>query len=218
MSRVINVEERLLGMKAVEKRFISEKQLIECLNTIEFIDEDKGLKDVFREKGYLTQAQIKRLQEAIDQETSISKVPGVSSTTKQKFGEIAVEQNMIDEDQLLEALDVQETYFDRGIRVQLGQVLLKRQYLTLAQLERILGNQSTKVLYCSCKKYNYSKVIHNYDPGQIYQCDKVINGRPCGLDLTPEQPAIRKRTEKKKAPVKKKATGDDIGDLIEIKL
>ena len=61
----INIEERLLGMKAVEKRFISEKQLVKSLNHIEFIDPNKSLEQVFLDYGYLTPAQISRLKKQL---------------------------------------------------------------------------------------------------------------------------------------------------------
>ena len=51
MPGFVNIEERLLGMMAVEKRFITEKQLTECLNTIEFFEPDKTLAEIFLSKG-----------------------------------------------------------------------------------------------------------------------------------------------------------------------
>lgn len=173
MGKHINVEERLLGMMGVEKRFITEKQLTECLNTIEFFEPNKTLEQVFLDKGYLTPAQIVRLREQL--ESSIEVDTEKSQINKKLFGEMALEQNMITEDQLFAALDEQEKYLERGLRVQFGQILFKKGYLTMAQVGRILDGQLKKVL--CCKKCGATNVVHNYDTSQIYQCET------CGLDM-----------------------------------
>ena len=163
----INVEERLLGMMAVEKRFISEKQLTECLNILEFFDTGKSLEAILLSKEYLTQPQIERLRQQLHASTEVN----VERKNKQqkRFGDVAVEQNMIDSDQLQQGLDEQEVYMQRGVRVQIGQIIHKKGFLTLAQVKRVLESQLKKLLYCkNCKS---TCVIHSYDSGQIYQCE-----------------------------------------------
>lgn len=207
----INVEERLLGMKAVEKRFISEKQLTECLNAIEIFRPGESLLNIFLEKGYLTRPQIDRLNDTIRKETDIHTPADVVTNTgnKKMFGNIALERNMINEDQLMEALEEQEIYFERGIRVQMGQILLKKQYLTAAQLGMILGAQSTKTLYC--KKCKATQVVQNYESFKIYQCQNIVDGEVCGVDLT----ALKPSQEKKNKPTvnNDNSGGDDLNDI-----
>lgn len=168
----VDWKERVLGMRAVEKRFITEKQLTECLNTKEFFEPDKSLADIFLTKGYLTRNQIKRLDQEFDEETEI-KHEGES--TRKLFGDLAIEQSMITEPQLLEALDVQGKYLERGLRTQIGQILAKKGYVTIAQVRRIVDSQLKKVLVCI--KCNTTKVITSYDPSGIYQCEN------CYLDM-----------------------------------
>lgn len=183
MAAKLNWEDRLLGMRAVEKRFITEKQLTKCLNLIEFNNPGKALSDVLLEEGLLTAAQLKRLREDMIKETG-SLEEGGSSNAKKMFGEIALDQNMVTQDQLSEGLAEQEKYMQRGLRVQIGQILYKKGYLTLPQVSRIVEAQSKKSLYC--KNCQITTVIHNYDPARIYQCEK------CTWDLIEVKAAPKK--------------------------
>lgn len=172
MGTHVNWQDRLLGMRAVEKRFISEKQLTECLNIIEVFEPNKTLEEILLKKGYLTKTQIKRIGEELGTEIE---QPGGAQSSKKMFGEIAVDQNMLTQDQLSEALTVQENYLKRGLRIQIGQILAKKGYLTLPQVKRLAETQLKKVLYCKrCKK---TVVMHNYDASRIFQCED------CGWDL-----------------------------------
>lgn len=196
MGKIIDVEERLLGMMAVEKRFISEKQLTECLNTIEFFEPDKTLEEIFLTKEYLTKPQIDRLRQQLKDSMEVS-VEDAPSGVK-RFGDIALEQNMIDGEQLEEVLDEQKTYVDRFLKVQIGQIMCKKGFLTTAQVGRILESQMKKVLYCkNCKT---TIVIHNYMSGQIYQCEA------CKWDL------IEAKT-KKIEPEEELDDDDDLEDM-----
>ena len=176
MANSLNVEERLLGMMAVEKGFISEKQLRKCLNIVEFSD-GSTLESIFLRENYLSQAQLKELQKQLNFSSELEdKQPPQQQNRPQKtFGEIALEQYMIDHTQLDNALAEQAKYDERGLRIQLGQILQSLGYLTTAQVGRILQTQLKKLLYCKhCKS---TKAIFDYHPGKIYQCDK------CKLDL-----------------------------------
>jgi len=186
MARKINVEDRLLGMMAVEKRFISEKQLTECLNTIEFTHPDKTLECVFLDKEYLTKPQIERLRQQL--QASIEIQNKQSERLQKIFGEIALEQNMIDQSQLEEGINEQQKYVERGLKVPIGQVLSKLSFLTMAQVGRLLQSQLKKVLYC--KNCKVTKIVHNYTSSQIYQCEK------CKLDLI--ERVAKKTREKRK--------------------
>jgi ribosomal protein L37AE/L43A len=160
-------------MLAVEKRFLTEKQLKQCLNMLEFAALGKTLQQVFLEKGFLTKNQIKRLTKEFEEDTLMEEREG--DPGRKLFGELAIQQCMITEDQLFQALDVQDQYLERGLRVQIGQILYKKAYMTVAQVKRIVESQLKKVLYCTMCKM--TKLIHSYDIGHIYQCEK------CNLDL-----------------------------------
>ena len=60
--------QKIIGMKAVEKKLISEKQLTECLNDQDFFAPEKKLEEILLEKGYLTPLQIQRLKQEISGE------------------------------------------------------------------------------------------------------------------------------------------------------
>ncbi len=196
MSNRDMVHDRLLGMLAVEKRFIVEKQLKECMNIIELFETDKTLKEILLRKKYLTKAQIQRLESELfpdePAEEDSSSVPRQPS-----FGELALEKNMIDQSQLDKALEEQQKYISRGIRPQIGQVMFKIGFLTLPQVKKVLEAQLKKILVC--KMCNIQKIVFNYSPTLIYQCER------CGLDLIEEE--VKK--EPVQIPVQEEVDSDD---------
>lgn len=182
------LHDRLLGMLAVEKRFITEKQLKKCLNLMEF-EQANSLKDVLLAKGYLTIPQAKRLEEELESgttpmgpqeeaapEEAVEEQPKAPSLFKKKrFGDIAIESHFIAKSQIDRALQEQDKYLERGIRVPIGQILCRLNFLTLPQLKKLLQSQFSQTLYC--KRCKITKVITGYNPSKLYQCES------CKLDL-----------------------------------
>ncbi len=189
------VNDRLLGMLAVEERFITEKQLTECLNHIELYEPEKTLKQVLLQKEYLTKAQIQRLESKLLPRI----VPKIQAKKAKMFGEVALEQNMIDQSQLERALQEQQKYAERGVRLCLGQIMHKIGFLTLPQVKKILESQLKKILYCDL--CGTTKAVFNYNPSVIYQCEK------CGVDM-------REGEKKKQAVTKAKASKPKEDDFL----
>ena len=196
MGKEINVEERLLGMMAVEKRMLSEKQLIEVLNTKEFFEPDKSLEQIFLDKEYLTRHQIERLRQSLQDSLDVPEEE--NAAVAKRFGDLALEQHMIDNDSLASVLSEQDVYHQRGLRVQIGQLFCKRGLLTIAQVKRILESQLKKALYC--KNCKVTTVIHDYNPSRIYQCEQ------CRWDL------IEAQVKDASKPVKPPVKDEDIED------
>lgn len=200
----------ILGMFAVEKRFITEQQFKKCLNFIELFEPDKTLEEVLLDKKFLTEKQLHRLKEQLKDligDPGGSTTPVISEPEQKTFGENALEKNMIDSSQLDKALEKQDKYLERGLNIQVGQIMYKMGFLTMTQLKRLLKTQLKKVLFCKhCKK---NKVVYNYDFNQLYQCEK------CGFDLeakTEESMKAKQRKLEQKVS-QKKEEDDDIGDL-----
>ncbi|WP_372370172.1 hypothetical protein [Candidatus Uabimicrobium sp. HlEnr_7] len=183
----LDFKQRLLGMKAVEGKFITEKQYTQCLNIIDFFEKDKNLTDILVEKGFMTQNQIRRLEKIIDGELDPNIEPRkISKEEASLFGSLALEKCLISEIQLEQALQEQEKYQQRGVRVQIGQILLKKGYVTSSQVSSILESQLNKTYYCKkCSITTTSSGAKN----EIQQCTE------CGLDLV--------EMKKKKKPQKK---------------
>jgi len=184
------LHDRLLGMLAVEKRFITEKQLKKCLNLMEF-EQANSLKDVLLAKGYLTIPQAKRLEEELESATTpmgpqdepvpeeaVEEQPKPKAPSlfkKKRFGDIAIESHFISKSQIDRAIQEQDKYFERGIRVPIGQILCRLNFLTLPQLKKLLQSQFSQTLFC--KRCKITKVITGYNPSKLYQCDT------CQFDL-----------------------------------
>lgn len=205
--------DRLLGMLAVEKRWISEKQLKQCLNALEFA-ENSSLASILLSKNYLTSAQIDRLIKEVNPDSSPEPIEPTQEKTKTKvvrnqrrFGDIAIESHFISLSQVERSLQEQSKYLERGVKIPIGQILYRLNFLTLPQLKKLLQSQLSQTLYC--KRCKITKVISNYNPNSLYPCEK------CGLDL------IEVYESKKNEPepaVDDTDDDDDINNFREIRL
>lgn len=197
----LDFKQRLLGMKAVEGKFITEKQYTQCLNIIDFFEKDKNVTEILINKGFMTQNQIKRLEKIIDGELDPDlEIKKVSAEESSLFGSIAVEKCLISEGQKEQALEEQHAYYeDRGIKIQIGQILLKKGFMTATQITAILEEQLNKTYYC--KKCSVTTTNTNVK-NEILQCVD------CGLDLI----------EMKAKAKKKKQVSEILPALNEIKL
>lgn len=96
-----------------------------------------------------------------------------------EFGLLALKKRYITEAQLDECLDIQKNAEEK---YRLGQILVKKHYLTMPQFLELLGSQEKKILQCvHCgSKFNVSR----FKPGQKIRCSrcKKVLAIPSELD------------------------------------
>ncbi|MBI5366981.1 MAG: protein kinase [Planctomycetes bacterium] len=183
MSRIKNL---LFGKLAVSTKFITEEQLDECLLAQREI-ETRGevaprLGEILEQKGYLTRQQIRSLLETMQ------------SMQRRLFGEIGVTFHFVTLEQVQTALEIQRylknsqetvplfgqalvTYRqflknlkDAGTTGQprIGEVLIAMGYLKAHQVERIVEEQSKKLV--DCDNCGASLNISKFKVGQKIKC------------------------------------------------
>ncbi len=181
------ITSRLMGMMAVEKGLISEKQLRALLNAVEI--ENRPMMEVALEREFLTSAQVDKLRRLVQRD-----VREIQPTTytKKKLALLAVESQVCTKAQVKECLVEQREFASLGAHFALGQLLMSKGYVKPNQVTRILAQQGKRFLQCTdfCDGCD---TVRNYSDENFYRCPK------CGSDLEPAElvPISRTSIEEK---------------------
>jgi len=140
----------LLGQIAVKEGFVTPDQLEECVG-LQAGGRSKPLGEILVERGYLTPAklaELSRLQNAGFESVAADPARGGL------FGQLAVRHGYISTAQLSECLREQEGLSRGGSSLQLGQILIRKQYLSSNRFLEILRLQKKEVAKCpSCDTF-----------------------------------------------------------------
>jgi tetratricopeptide (TPR) repeat protein/tRNA A-37 threonylcarbamoyl transferase component Bud32 len=135
----------LLGQIAVHEGLLSPDQLDECLRIQHASDPPRKLGAILIEKGYLTQDKLDALM-GIQR----LKVDTIAADPERGglFGQIALRLGCITQLQLDECLREQHMLSHDGSPVLLGQIFLRKNYITTDQFLEILRKQKKEVVKC----------------------------------------------------------------------
>lgn len=129
---------RLLGEIALNMGLINREQLLECL-LLKEQDGTKPLGRILLQKKYITLGDLERLLS--EQKKLIN---------GKLFGEILIEEKLATSYQVNECLRVQGMFRDMNIKpvARLGEIMLKKKYITEAQLDIALSKLSKELYAC----------------------------------------------------------------------
>lgn len=184
-----------MGMMAVEKGLIGEKDLTKSLNISEF-SEGKTLKDVMMEMGLLSKFQAEKLERILERQSNPESARLPIKPTKLKLGELAVERGMLSQAQVDEAIAEQKEFAGSGLSIPIGQILMSKGQLTTTDVGQLIERQGRRRLECHACKAAFN--ITGYDEDNFYRCMR------CNDDLLPcEIESIdRAKLEKKLATIR----------------
>ncbi len=157
----------LLGQIAVREGCISPQELEECLRAQTVSDPPRKLGAVLVERGHLTPEKLKSLMEIqrlrLDTIASDPERGGL-------FGQIALRLGCVTQLQLDECLREQQSSAQDGSPVLLGQILLRKAYITTDQFLQILGKQRREVVKCPGCDTSYD--AHDQTDGAKFVCTR----------------------------------------------
>ena len=135
----------LLGQIAVHEGFVTLEQLEECLKIQESGDPPGKLGAILVEKGYVTRDRLEALMEI-----QRLRLDPIAADPEQGglFGQIALRFGHVTQLQLAECLRQQQDLSRDGSPVLLGQILLRKNYITTDQFLHILRTQKKEVVKC----------------------------------------------------------------------
>jgi hypothetical protein len=177
-----DVTARIIGMMAVEKRLMTEKQLRECLNTFEFFNEGP-LIELFVSKNFLTSRQIARLRQIVERGDIEPESDPSADWLRERFGEIAATRYGVDSEEILSCLGEQKNLAETGFRCPLGQLLMSRGVLGPSQVTEILALQGRRILRCAECDARFTVV--DFDPAKFYECRKCPKADLVETEIVP---------------------------------
>jgi hypothetical protein len=167
-------EDLVLGEIAVKTRLITKEQLNECLHDQKKRTSWKSVGEILVEKQYITNSQLKFLINI--QQRNLEVKTHQSRRVKQDnlFGRLAIRLGFATEKQVEESLGMQlmieESHFLR-----LGEIMVKKGYMTDEQLKSIIDFQTQRQVNCSGCGQKYNLVLFNEGAKILcYNCDNEI--------------------------------------------
>ncbi len=166
---MVKLQEILIGNIAVKLNLLTPQQLEECLNEQDKTKPRKPLGLIMIEKGYLTKEKLDELLK-IQSETIERKSDEYQKSLQDNlFGRILIVKKLVSAEDVYDAVKVQATLLQRGIRKRLGTILVEKGLLTESQVKEVLEIQNKKVLYC--EKCDLIFTVE-WVLGRVYACTK----------------------------------------------
>ena len=156
----LRVKDRLMGMMAVEKGLINEKDLTKSLNISEF-SEGKSLKDVMMEMGLLSKFQADKLERILERQSNPESARLPIKPSKLKLGELAVERGLLNQGQVDAAVAEQKELLASGLNIPIGQILMSKGQISPADVAQLIERQGRRRLECHACKAAFN--ITGYD-------------------------------------------------------
>lgn len=158
----------LVGRIALASGFITREELDKCMEVQKSEGSPRSLGQILLDKGLLTSQQLetisalqkqqKRRKSSKDSSSSTAKQPHESTATS-LFGKHILEEGHATRSQLEKCLKIQEKLERRGKVMRLGEILVRKGYVTKKQVRQILDQQKKKIAKCiSCNtRFNLPK-------------------------------------------------------------
>lgn len=161
----------LLGQIAVKEGFVTPEQLEECVR-LQAEAGGKALGTILVEKGYLTPVKLTEI-------TRLQRVRfealGADPARGGLFGQLALRHGYVTAPQLAEALREQEALARGGSALQLGQILIRKEYLSSAHFLEILRLQKKEVAKCpGCETFYDVSAAHGSATFTCSSCGTVV--------------------------------------------
>ncbi len=146
-----DVKDIQFGKLALAHKICTPAQIEECLLEQAKLKEPLTLKEILRNKGYITfeqQVFLMGLQ---------TPAPAPSTPRKETqaslFGRIAVQAGFVTQQQVDECIKIRETSPEKPL---LGEIMISKGYLKPEQVNEILSRQQKKIMHCKACKISYT--------------------------------------------------------------
>ncbi len=162
----------LFGKIAVSSGYVTEGQVDECVKLQESQKEHRPLGMILLEKKYVTEAQ---LQVIIDIQRKNLQERAIHSREKRAdglFGRLVVQLGFATSTQVNEAVRVQAKV-EEDIFLRLGEVLVKKGFCTVDQVQTVLEYQKLRIVACNHCQTQYNVIM--FRPGASINCYKCGN-------------------------------------------
>ena len=164
----------LFGKIAVKAGMCSDEQIDECIRMQEEMQQRKPLGMIMLEKAYISEDQLQKIIEI--QKTNLQE-KAINSRTKRDdgmFGRIVLKLGFASEEQVHDAVRIQAK-IEEDIFLRLGEIMVKKGYLSNEQVQAVLDYQKTKIVVCPDCQTQFNVIM--FTEGSDLSCYK------CGAAL-----------------------------------
>lgn len=180
----------LFGKIAVAEGMVTQEQVDECVKLQESLAERKPLGVILMEKEYLTQDHLQRIIELQRRNLERRAIHSRWKRTDSLFGKLAIRFGLATEEQVNECVRIQAK-IEPDIFLRLGEILVKKGYMTNDMVQRILEFQKKRIFTCPKCSTEYNVVMYN--PGTLIRCyrcnETLLVPEPGEGEETAEAPA-----------------------------
>lgn len=160
-------EEILLGKIAIERGLLTKEALDRAVAMQESQVPAPPLGSVLVEKGFLKQADLDVLLRVQRERLQAKAEYSDARLENILFGKLVVHLGLVTEEQVNECLRIQAKVEDE-VEVRLGEVLVKKGYMSREAVRKLLSIQNKKILHC--RKCSDQVNVVGYKAGHTYPC------------------------------------------------
>ncbi|MBI2899658.1 MAG: hypothetical protein HYY17_05700 [Planctomycetes bacterium] len=184
-------KDAILGRIAVERGFLTEQQLVDCVkeqalphsDPNQTIGRSSGLRplsQVLLAKGYIQETDLLTLFEEQTRRVRLLEEYQKMLKVELLFGQLLVKNNKATQNQINKCLELQEQMVGRGVSPipRLGELLVEHGYIDKQTVQDTLKIQNKDILYCTGCSRQYNVV--GVKSGMTYRC------KSCGGILVPK--------------------------------
>ncbi len=162
----------LFGKIAVSAGFVTEPQVEECVKYQEGLKDHKPLGMILLEKKMVTEEQ---LQVIIDIQRRNLQERAIHTREKRSdgmFGRIVLTLGFATSAQVHECVRIQAKV-EEDVFLRLGEIMVKKGYLTVDQVQKVLDYQKMRILACPQCSTQYNVIM--FTPGAKINCYKCAS-------------------------------------------
>lgn len=161
----------LFGKIAINAGMVSSEQVEDCIRQQEQMAEKKPLGMILIEKGFITEEQLTKIIEIQRKNLQERAIHSREKREDGLFGKLVLRFQFATEEQINECIRIQAK-LENDLFLRLGEIMVKKGYLTNEQVRQILEFQKTKILTCPSCNTQYNVIM--FTPGtkiRCYKCD-----------------------------------------------
>ncbi len=164
-------DENLFRRIAVYNNYISKAQLEECLREQQDCGGKRPLSEILQEKGYLAEEQLASILDVRRKKLrKYLRSPKEAQESDRTFGQIALNEGLVDLEQLEDALLEQERLARLNLRFRVGEILVAKKILSAEDVLAVLSKQGKRILVCPACESHFN--VAEFEESASYRCAK----------------------------------------------
>lgn len=188
MTPVPALSDEVLGKIALERGFLTLAELADCLGQQERSAEKPSLSAILVQRGFLSSAALEQISKAHALVRPVPAEPDPTATDS-LFGRILIQRRLVTVEQVKECLELQRRFHGEfHFPLRLGEIMVRRGYLTRRQVQDALKEQQ-KLVMC-CEQCGTQVTVRHTDPTLPCLCERCGGRVKVHQDFVDARPSV----------------------------